>query len=131
MAMHHATALATLLIGLWAARAYIPNLLASMTPPAAHLAWGFFFVAFGAIGRSVYWSFGRVVTGDEWPFVRDLLGGLNINMGFELCLIVGLLLILRARLLAIPEDDRPAYNLFTCVTYPEPFRLYSILRRPK
>ncbi|WP_417724546.1 hypothetical protein [Salipiger sp.] len=129
MALHHITAMATLILGLWTARAYIPNLLATMTPPAAHLAWGFFFFALGSIGRSVYWSFGRIVMGDGWPAVREMLGGLNANMLFEMCLIVGLTLILRARLLAIPDEDRPNYNIITCITYPEPFRLAHILGR--
>ncbi|WP_289150274.1 hypothetical protein [uncultured Salipiger sp.] len=129
MALHHITALMLLALGLWTARAYIPNLMATMTPPAAHLAWGFFFFAFGSIGRSVYWSLGRVVAGEDWPVLRALLGGLNVNMAFETCLLVGLVLILRARLLAIPELERGSYNIITCVTYPEPFRLSSIIRR--
>jgi len=129
MDFHHISALVTLILGLWVARAYIPNLLAQMTPPAASLAWGFFFFALGSIGRAVYWSFGRVVLGEQWAGVREALGGLNINMAFEAFLLAGLVLILRARLLAIPENERPFYNLLTCVTYPEPFRLSSILRR--
>ena len=129
MEFHHISALVTLILGLWVARAYIPNLLAQMTPPAASLSWGFFFFALGSIGRAVYWSFGRVILGEQWTGVREALGGLNINMAFEVFLVAGLVLILRARLLAIPENERPAYNLLTCVTYPEPFRLSSIFRR--
>lgn len=129
MEFHHISALVTLALGLWVARAYVPNLLAAMTPPAASLAWGGLLFAAGSVGRAVYWSFGRVLLGDEWQFVRDALGGLNVNIAFELFMMAGLVLILRARLLAIPEGERRFYNLLTCVTYPEPFRLRAILRR--
>ncbi|MGY9050110.1 MAG: hypothetical protein ACKVKF_24535, partial [Rhodobacterales bacterium] len=81
MDAHQLTAGLALVLALFAARAYIPNLLAEMTPPASSLAWGFFFFSLGAIGRSTYWSFGRVLPGDAWPEIRDHLGGLNANIG--------------------------------------------------
>lgn len=129
MEFHHITALIVSTLGVWVARAYVPNLLASMTPPAKHLAWGFFFLAVGALGRSVYWAFLSVVGGEQMRALSAALGGMNVNILFELAVSGGLVLILRARLLAIPPEDRGQYNLFTCVTYPEPFRLGNLFAK--
>lgn len=128
---HNVTAGVLVLMSLLAGRAYLPNLLADMTPPACSLAWGFVSFSAGSVGRVVYWSFPRLVLGDDWPRAAQALGGLNVNILFEVFMIVGVYLILRARYLAIPEEDRGDYNVFTCVTYPEPFRLAHILGRKK
>lgn len=130
MDIHNITAIALLIMGGFVARAYIPTLRSRMTPPATALTWGFFFFSLGSVGRSAYWSLGRVLMGDHWLTLRDALGGLTINVAFDAFLILGFYCALRARLLALPEEDRRTRNIFTCVTYPEPFRL-SVLWRVK
>lgn len=130
MDIHNITAIALLIMAGFVARAYIPTLRSKLTPPANALTWGFFFFALGSVGRSAYWSLARVFLGDHWPVVKAALGDLNFNLVFDLFLILGFYCALRARLLALPEEDRRTRNIFTCVTYPEPFRL-SVLWRVK
>ena len=125
----HITSLFLLILAGLAARAFIPNLYSQMTPAAGSLAWGFFWFCFGGIGRSFFWAWLRVLAGEHWLTVRNAVGGLHANVAFDLAMIFGLYLILRARLLAIPEEERGKWNIITACTYTEPFRLKHILRR--
>ncbi|MCA2013996.1 hypothetical protein LCM17_21075 [Cereibacter sphaeroides] len=69
--------------------------------------------------RSLWWDWARVFLGDHWPAVRDALGGLDVNTFFNLMVAYAAYLFLKARLHAIPEEDRHRWRWWNAWMHPE------------
>ena len=106
-----------------------------MTP----LVRGTFLIQLGLLLRLVWWDGVRTLTiyydPSVWAGISAATGGTEINAIFNTIAIVGGLLTLQARLMLIPDDDRPGWTLFTAVFYPYQkcvsVRAVSLFRRQK
>ena len=130
MNVNTATAIMAILGGLLCARGYFPHVKILGGSAANNLARGLGLSALGVFPRVFWWDLTRLLLGQEWwPVVRDLMGGVAINAGFNLILLAGVYFVLRARYLIIPEDERGRYNVITAAWYPKTVGLRLLIRR--
>ena len=112
-------AIMALIGGLLCARAYLPHIELMGKNPSDYLARGLVLSALSIGPRSLYWDVANHLMGDGFTQVQDALGGISINILFNLVLLWGIHSILKARYLSIPEEDRSKYTVFSAVFYPK------------
>lgn len=111
-------AILALVGGFLCARAYLPHISLLGSRPSEYLARGLVLSSLAVGPRSFYWDVMRHMLPDHFPKLHDLLGGISINIGFNVLLVIGIYMILKARYLTIPEEERKNYSIISAVFYP-------------
>ncbi len=105
----------------WAAlvgAAYIPHIpLRNAKTPATYLAWSFVVASTFYMPRVLYWDVWFWLQGGE-------LANPWLNIVVNSGVIISAICAMKARLHAIPDDERGGYNIITAVRYPNAAKLF-------
>lgn len=127
--IHNISAFGVLIGGVLVAKAYLPMIRNVDRPVAARLMWGVALMIFGIVFRSNYWANARLVLGDYWPAVREAMGGLNANTMSDFIILIGVYMVISAKLYAIPLPERNRHNIITAINYPDASMFERVFRK--
>ena len=93
-----------------------------------HMSISIFCVVSAFAWRSIFWDAVPVWVDDNWPVLRDSIGGREVNNLWNLVFAYGCYRALRALQLMVPEEDRPKWPFWIAWLYP-PRRRRRIVSR--
>ena len=112
-----ALSIVVLFLGLLVVRAYAPHMsLLRVADPVSWLARGFVMLNAAFILRTFYWD---VI----WWWIGNTPSDPSVNIWLNLGVVFSQLCALKARHLAIPQNERGRFNIFTCAFYPKTLRV--------
>lgn len=111
-----AVAVLALLGGFLAARGFLPHVDLFGSRPSSHLARGLVIGAISTFPRLTVWDV--VWQFDAGSEVLRAVGSAPVNLVFNLLLLVSIWEILKARWLALPEEDRDQVSIWRAAFYP-------------
>lgn len=100
------------------ARGFWPLMRPRFTDFSFHMMRGVFLFAVVVIARSVYWDVMQVIAMENWPTIRDALGGQKFSTAFNLPLLFCAYDFLYARWLLIPESERSHWRWWNAWMHP-------------
>lgn len=79
---------------------------------------GFFIFISVVMARSIYWDIVQNISGDYWQTIRTTLGGQKFSAVFNIGIIYACYVILKGRLLLIPEESRHNWRWWNAWLHP-------------
>jgi len=100
------------------ASGYIPLLSFKMSPWARWVFFGIIVLMVTMAARQFYWDLVQAMLGEDWVEVRAKMGGQKFSTVFNVGSIISCYLLLKARLLLIPEHDRKGWRWWNAWMHP-------------
>lgn len=104
------------------------RLASSASEIVRHMAISIFCIVSSYAGRALFWDAVPVWVGDDWAAVYSAVGGVSINVIWNVAFIYGCWRALKALHLMVPDTDRSNWPVWRAWLYP-PWRRRRIVRK--
>ena len=100
-------------------RGYAPLVFGSIDSFGRNIVLAVVIISAACVSRLFFWDILQFSDAEKWVSFRDAVGGNGVNLFFNAPLLISIYLLLKARLFAIPEDERVHWRWYTAWMHPE------------
>ncbi len=112
-------------------RAFGPLVKQDLDPFGRDVVVAVLFLNAATVIRSVWWDWGWILLGGNWPSTRDFFGGLDFNALPNVLVCYAMYRFLSGRRNAIPEKDRNSWKWYDSWTHPKGNCVVRLFRKDK